>query len=519
MPAYLAARRRGCRSSCTSRTRCPAWPTGSAPGIAQRVAVSFPDTAAAARPSTSGCRSADDLRRSTGTRCAPRRGRSSASTPTGRPWSSPAARRAPGSSTTRSRPPPRRSRPAGVQVLHVVGPKAPPRRRPTACRYVVEPFVDRMDYALAAADLMVCRAGATSVTEAAAVGVPAIFVPLPIGNGEQELNARPVVDAGGALLVADADFTPDWVAANVPGAGHRPRAARRDGRGRVGPDPARRRREAGADRPRGGPVKVRSPRLSRGPLGRVHLVGIGGAGLSGIARLLLARGIEVSGSDGVASPTLDALRELGATVHVGHDPRHLDHLGDGDTVVVSTAVRADNPEYVEATGAASPVLLAVRRAGRADGRPPRGRRRRHARQDHDHVAAHRRAPGRGRRPDVRDRRRPRRHRRQRRRGHRATCSWPRPTRATAPSSSTGRTPRSSPTSRPTTSTTGGPRRPTPRRSRSSPTPSTPTASWSAASTTPAPPRWPSGSAPPGAGWSRSRRGRASPTSDPRRSTE
>ena len=84
-------------------------------------------------------------------------------------------------------------------------------------------------------------------------------------------------------------------------------------------------------------------------LGRVHLVGIGGAGLSGIARLLLARGVAVSGSDGADSPTLGALRELGADVHVGHDPRHLDHLGEGDTVVVSTAVQADNPEYVEAT--------------------------------------------------------------------------------------------------------------------------------------------------------------------------
>jgi UDP-N-acetylmuramate--alanine ligase len=84
-------------------------------------------------------------------------------------------------------------------------------------------------------------------------------------------------------------------------------------------------------------------------LGRVHLIGIGGAGLSGIARLLLARGVEVSGSDGVASPTLDALRGLGATVHVGHDPRHLAHLGVGDTVVVSTAIKRDNAEYVEAT--------------------------------------------------------------------------------------------------------------------------------------------------------------------------
>jgi UDP-N-acetylglucosamine--N-acetylmuramyl-(pentapeptide) pyrophosphoryl-undecaprenol N-acetylglucosamine transferase len=82
--------------------------------------------------------------------------------------------------------------------------------------YVPVGYVDRMDYALAAADLMVCRAGASSVTEAAAVGVPAIFVPLPIGNGEQPLNAKPVVEAGGAVLVEDAAFTSAWVAANVP---------------------------------------------------------------------------------------------------------------------------------------------------------------------------------------------------------------------------------------------------------------------------------------------------------------
>jgi UDP-N-acetylglucosamine--N-acetylmuramyl-(pentapeptide) pyrophosphoryl-undecaprenol N-acetylglucosamine transferase len=105
---------------------------------------------------------------------------------------------------------------AGVQVLHVVGPNGTATPRPTSVAYVVEPFVDRMDYALAAADLMVCRAGANSVTEAAAVGVPAIFVPLPIGNGEQELNAKPVVEAGGALLVTNDAFTPEWVTATVP---------------------------------------------------------------------------------------------------------------------------------------------------------------------------------------------------------------------------------------------------------------------------------------------------------------
>ena len=105
---------------------------------------------------------------------------------------------------------------AGVQVLHVVGPKGEATPEATDVPYVVVPYVDRMDLALAAADLMICRGGANSVTEAAATGVPAIFVPLPIGNGEQALNAQPVVDAGGALLVADADLTPAWVAEHVP---------------------------------------------------------------------------------------------------------------------------------------------------------------------------------------------------------------------------------------------------------------------------------------------------------------
>ena len=108
---------------------------------------------------------------------------------------------------------------AGVQVLHVVGHKGTASVSRTAGEppYVVLPYVDRMDLAYAAADLVVCRAGANTVTEVAAVGLPAVFVPLPIGNGEQELNARPVVDVGGALLVRDGALTPEWVAGTVPG--------------------------------------------------------------------------------------------------------------------------------------------------------------------------------------------------------------------------------------------------------------------------------------------------------------
>jgi UDP-N-acetylglucosamine--N-acetylmuramyl-(pentapeptide) pyrophosphoryl-undecaprenol N-acetylglucosamine transferase len=106
---------------------------------------------------------------------------------------------------------------AGVQVLHVVGPTGEATPAHTDVPYVVVPYVDRMDHAYAAADLVVCRGGASSVTEAAAVGLPAVFVPLPHGNGEQELNARPVVTAGGGLLVADQALTPEWVAATIPG--------------------------------------------------------------------------------------------------------------------------------------------------------------------------------------------------------------------------------------------------------------------------------------------------------------
>lgn len=106
---------------------------------------------------------------------------------------------------------------AGIQVLHVVGPQGSAAPEPTGVPYVIESFVSRMDLAYAAADLVICRAGASSVTEAAAVGLPAVFVPLPIGNGEQAHNARPVVEAGGALMVDNAALTPEWVRATVPG--------------------------------------------------------------------------------------------------------------------------------------------------------------------------------------------------------------------------------------------------------------------------------------------------------------
>ena len=104
---------------------------------------------------------------------------------------------------------------AGVQVLHVTG-AGEHVEVPAGLPYVSLPYVDRMDLAYAAADLALCRAGASTVTEVACVGLPAVFVPLPIGNGEQRRNAAPVVEAGGGLLVDDARLTAAWVRAHVP---------------------------------------------------------------------------------------------------------------------------------------------------------------------------------------------------------------------------------------------------------------------------------------------------------------
>ncbi|GAA4717346.1 UDP-N-acetylmuramate--L-alanine ligase [Promicromonospora umidemergens] len=80
-------------------------------------------------------------------------------------------------------------------------------------------------------------------------------------------------------------------------------------------------------------------------LGRVHMIGIGGAGMSVVARLLAGRGVSVQGSDAAESETLEALRAAGVKVWVGHDPAHLTGV---DSVVISSAVHEDNPELAAA---------------------------------------------------------------------------------------------------------------------------------------------------------------------------
>ena len=165
-------------------------------------------------------------------------------------------------------------RAAGVQVLHIVGPRSGLSgvMQHGDVPYVPIEYLDRMDLAYAAADFALCRAGAMTCAELTAVGLPAAYVPLPHGNGEQRLNALPVERAGGGLIIDDASLSPDWIrnvllgvlldhelvatmSSAAAGIGNRDADARlaarvlavADGAGRAGGD-----RAGGADRASGG---------------------------------------------------------------------------------------------------------------------------------------------------------------------------------------------------------------------------------------------------------------------------
>lgn len=97
----------------------------------------------------------------------------------------------------------------GWQVLHAIGMKNQDQHVTDLPHYTCVPYIDRMDLAYAIADAAVTRAGAMTVAELTAVGIPAIYVPLPIGNGEQTLNASAVVRAGGGILIDDSVCTPE----------------------------------------------------------------------------------------------------------------------------------------------------------------------------------------------------------------------------------------------------------------------------------------------------------------------
>ncbi|MGP3535084.1 UDP-N-acetylglucosamine--N-acetylmuramyl-(pentapeptide) pyrophosphoryl-undecaprenol N-acetylglucosamine transferase [Microbacterium sp. RD1] len=103
---------------------------------------------------------------------------------------------------------------AGWQLLHVTGERSE-LPDPGVAGYAVVRYVDRMDLAFALADAIVSRAGSATVSEISALGIPAVYVPYAVGNGEQSLNAASAVAAGAARLVPDAAFTSDAVRRDI----------------------------------------------------------------------------------------------------------------------------------------------------------------------------------------------------------------------------------------------------------------------------------------------------------------
>ncbi|MDD9802782.1 MAG: UDP-N-acetylmuramate--L-alanine ligase [Deltaproteobacteria bacterium] len=222
-------------------------------------------------------------------------------------------------------------------------------------------FEDDMPARLRWADLVVCRAGAMSVAELALAGRAALLAPLShVGGGEQRGNAREL-EAAGAAQVLDArelppgtDFDSAFAETLVTLLGD-PEALREMGRRaalRARPDAAA---QIAADcraLARGArPASAAAPPPER--LRRVHFVGAGGSGMSGLAELLIARGARVSGSDLREERNVARLRGLGAAIHTGHSDSH---LGEADAVVFSSAISAGNPELAAARRRGIPVL-------------------------------------------------------------------------------------------------------------------------------------------------------------------
>ena len=329
-------------------------------------------------------------------RCAPRPAPTSGSPTT--PWycSSSAVPRARRRSTGRCRRPPGAGRRRCRGAARTRPQEHPRPAHPGAGDppYVAVPYLNRMDLAYAAADLAICRSGAMTVAEVSAVGLPAVYVPLPIGNGEQRLNALPVVDAGGGLLVDDADLTPEFIAREVVGLLGDPvrLAAMTAAADRVGHrDAAQRVAEVAVEVARAGRKVRRVNRPLPAELQRVQWVGIGGPGCPASPASCWTAVGRVSGSDAKESrgwPRCGPRRAdqhrprrrqprpaAGRADRGGHHPRR-DTQDQPRTRRGPQARRAGDP----APGG----------AGEADGRAPHPDGDRHPRQDHHHLDADRR---------------------------------------------------------------------------------------------------------------------------------
>ena len=243
-----------------------------------------------------------------------------------------------------------------VQVLHLTGPERlvevqaalkSLRRPDDRVMWREVPFTQRMDLAYSSADLAICRAGSSTIAEMAAVGLPGIFVPIPIAlDDDQRKNAEVVVKVGAGRMILDANLReglPSVVEELLFDQENLDALSTAAGALSLG-DAAERLAEVVRKIGRM-PSEVKGE--SEAPWNRVHMIGVGGAGMSAMARILREQGAVVSGSDRSESPEIEGLRTIGVRVSVGHEPKN---VGDVEAVIASTAVKEDNPELLEARG-------------------------------------------------------------------------------------------------------------------------------------------------------------------------
>ncbi len=271
---------------------------------------------------------------------------------------------------------------SGMHVLHITGTRdfaAVREQVGDRPGYQVIEYVDTLADPLAAGDLVIARAGG-SVFEIAAAGRPAILVPYPHATADhQAKNARWMADAGAAVVIADAELDAGRLAAEVNALlGDPVRLERMAAAARAvaRPDAAQRIAAevlSAVGRPAG--AAGDAPWRAR----KLHFVGIGGAGMSGLALIAQALGAEVTGCDAAETPYFDELRTAGIAPQVGHDASH---AAPGTELVVSTAIPAELPEVMAARQRGALVHHRGELLASAASHAPGDRRGGHPREDH-----------------------------------------------------------------------------------------------------------------------------------------
>jgi UDP-N-acetylmuramate--L-alanine ligase/undecaprenyldiphospho-muramoylpentapeptide beta-N-acetylglucosaminyltransferase/UDP-N-acetylenolpyruvoylglucosamine reductase len=259
-----------------------------------------------------------------------------------------------------------------IQFIHLTGDGDFERVRAAyeanGLKAVVRQFLKEMELAYSAATLAVSRSGAAALSELAWFGVPSVLVPFPAAaDNHQFFNADSAAKNGGARVMTETATTGAMLAATIDellrGVERRPMSEKMAELRR--PDAASALASllaevGGVVEPVVVPRELQSGEISR-LLGEractVHFVGVAGCGMSGIARLLLARGHRVSGSDTGGAAELEALRGRGATVVAEHAAGN---IGKPDLVVYSNAITKDNPELRAAETMGVPIVRRAR---------------------------------------------------------------------------------------------------------------------------------------------------------------